>query len=73
MPPKYVHYLIGSMEENLISKSGFSTDGDIEINIKPLSPILNSAMRNASTSAKKEKMERMIALELEFNSLDLSA
>ncbi len=30
-------------------------------------------MRNASTSAKKEQMERMVALELEFENLDMSA
>jgi len=30
-------------------------------------------MRNASASAKKEKMERMVALELEFENLDMSA
>lgn len=30
-------------------------------------------MRNASASAKKEQMERMIALELEFENLDMSA
>jgi hypothetical protein len=73
VPPKYVHYLIGSMEENLIRKGGFSTDGDITIEITPLSPVLNSGMRNASSSAKKEQMERMVALELEFENLDMSA
>ena len=36
---RYVHYLIGSMEENLIRKGGFSTDGDITIEITPLSPV----------------------------------
>ena len=86
------------MEENLIRKGGFSTDGDITIEITPLSPVrhpfssfiaifaafgdfcifsskkvLNSGMRNASTSAKKEQMERMVALELEFENLDMSA
>lgn len=72
MPPKYVHYLIGSMEENLIRNGGFSTDGDITIEITPLSPVLNAGMRTASDGAKKESMERMIALELSFDSLDLS-
>ena len=38
-----------------------------------LSPIMNAGMRNAPDSAKKENMERMIALELEFHALDLSA
>lgn len=86
------------MEENLIRKGGFSTDGDITIEITPLSPVrhpfrsffaifaafcnfcifsskkvLNSGMRNASASAKKEQMERMVALELEFENLDMSA
>lgn len=71
--PSQVHYLIGSMTENLINKGGFSTDGDIDIEITPLSPILNAGMRNAPDSAKSEAMERMVALELEFDSLDLSA
>ena len=39
VPPKYVHDLSGSMEENLIRKGGFSTDGDITIEITPLSPV----------------------------------
>ena len=73
VPPNYVHYLIGSMEENLIRKGGFSTDGDIEVEITPLSPILNSQMRNAPEAAKSENMERMIALELSFDGLDMSA
>lgn len=73
VPPNYVHYLIGSMEENLIRKGGFSTDGDIEVEITPLSPILNSQMRNAPDTAKSENMERMVALELSFDGLDMSA
>ena len=73
VPPKYVHYLIGSMEENLIRNGGFSTDGDITIEIVPLSPVLNSGMRNADSDARSEQMERMIALELEFENLDMSA
>ena len=61
------------MEENLIRNGGFSTDGDITIEIVPLSPVLNSGMRNADSGARGEQMERMVALELEFENLDMSA
>lgn len=72
VPPKYVHFLIGSMQENLIDKSGFALDGDITIDITPLSPVLSPAMRKAPASMRSESMERMIALELNFEKLDLS-
>ena len=72
VPPKYVHFLIGSMQENLIEKTGLALDGDITIDIVPLSPVMNAAMRSAPAEAKKEPMERMIAVELSFESLDLS-
>ena len=72
VPPKYVHFLIGSMQENLIDKSGFALDGDITIDITPLSPVLSPAMRKAPASMRGEAMERMIALELNFEKLDLS-
>tara|TARA_A100001035_G_C27755044_1_gene488420 strand:+ start:1009 stop:1239 length:231 start_codon:yes stop_codon:yes gene_type:complete len=44
VPPKYVHFLIGSMQENLIDKTGLALDGDITLEITPLSPIMNSAV-----------------------------
>ena len=72
VPPKYVHFLIGSMQENLIEKTGLALDGDITIDIVPLSPVMNAAMRAAPAKVKKEPMERMIAVELSFESLDLS-
>jgi hypothetical protein len=72
VPPKYLHFLIGSMQDNLIDKSGFALDGDITIDITPLSPILSPAMRKAPASMRDQPMERMIALELNFEKLDLS-
>lgn len=64
--------VIGSMQENLIEKSGLALDGDITIDVVPLSPVMNAGMRNAPSAAKQENMERMVALELTFESLDLS-
>lgn len=66
------HFRITQMQENLIDKNGMALDGDITIDITPLSPIMNSAMRNAPSSARSEPMERMIALELSFEGLDLA-
>ena len=47
VPPKYVHFLIGSMQDNLIDKSGWALDGDLTIDITPLSPILSPNLRKA--------------------------
>lgn len=72
VPPKYVHFLIGSMQDNLIDQSGWALDGDLVIDITPLSPIMAPNLRKAPASVKSEPMERMVAIELNFESLDLS-
>ena len=64
VPPKYVHFLIGSMQDNLIDKSGWALDGDLTIDITPLSPILSPNLRKAPESVKADLMERMIAIEV---------
>lgn len=69
---KYVHFLIGSMQDNLIDKSGWALDGDLTIDITPLSPILSPNLRKAPATVKKDLMERMIAIELNFENLDLT-
>ena len=38
VPPKYLHFLIGSMQDNLIDKSGFALDGDITIDVSSFFP-----------------------------------
>jgi hypothetical protein len=60
------------MQENIIDKNWLALDGDITIDVVPLSPVMNGAMRSASSKLKAEPMERMIALELSFESLDLA-
>lgn len=69
---KYVHFLIGSMQDNLIDKSGWALDGDLTIDITPLSPILAPNLRKAPDAVKSDLMERMIAIELNFENLDLT-
>jgi len=60
------------MQDNIIDKSGWALDGDLTIDIEPLSPILSPALRKAPREVEDELMERMIAVELSFESLDLS-
>tara|TARA_B100000809_G_C14773604_1_gene400326 strand:+ start:289 stop:438 length:150 start_codon:yes stop_codon:yes gene_type:complete len=47
-------------------------DGDLQLEITPLSPILASGIKNASGDKADELMERMIAVELQFDNLDMS-
>ena len=60
------------MQENLIEKNGLALDGDITIDVFPLGPVMNQSMRSAPAKARQEPMERMVALELSFQSMDLS-
>ncbi len=60
------------MQDNLIDQSGWALDGDLTIDITPLSPIMAPNLRKAPANVKSENMERMIAIELNFENLDLS-
>ena len=69
VPPKYVHYIVGSMQESLIDRqSGLNLESDVSIELVPLSPILNDRISPDDTTPR----ERMVALELEFKNLDMS-
>ena len=69
VPPKYVHYIVGSMQEGLIDRqSSLNMESDLEIEMIPLSPILNERI----SSDDGTERERMVALELEFKNLDMT-
>ena len=69
VPPKYVHYIVGSMQEGLIDRqSSLNMESDLEIEMIPLSPILNERISSDDSTER----ERMVALELEFKNLDMT-
>ena len=72
VPPSYLNFLVGSMQEHIIDRQSLTLDDDLRIEIHPLSPIMNAGMRNAKKESRSELMERMIAIQLEFSNLDLS-
>lgn len=72
VPPQYLNFLVGSMQEHIIDKQSLTLDDDLRFEIYPLTPIMNSQMRNAKGEARKEPLERMIAIQLDFANLDLS-
>ena len=68
VPPTYVHYIVGSMQDQLIDKqNGMNLQSDVQIEIHPLSPNMNERIDNSDTTPH----ERMVALELEFKDLDM--
>ena len=69
VPPKYVHYIVGSMQEGLIDRqSALNMESDLDIELIPLSPILNDRISPSDDTDR----ERMVALELEFKALDMT-
>jgi hypothetical protein len=69
VPPQFVHYIVGSMQESLIdAQAGLNMESDVNIEIIPLSPILSDKIPEGDSTMH----ERMVAIELEFKNLDLS-
>ena len=64
VPPQYLNYLVGSMQEHIIDKQSLTLDDNLRIEITPLSPIMNAQMRQAKGSTRTESLERMIAIQV---------
>lgn len=68
VPPTYVHYIVGSMQDQLIDKqNGMNLQSNVQIEMHPLSPNMNDRIDSSDATPR----ERMVALELEFKDLDM--